>query len=661
MLSPGIMENESTTQLTVVRASTGRAALVGKFNWGPAFDRTKVTDELELLNTFGTPDNLTADYFLSGANWLGYGNDLRVVRVLNKEAARNATPVFNTIETTITNPGTNYSVGDKLIAKFEGEVVTDKGLVTKVGADGEILSVFIPNQAIVTKALISNTYPELEFGWTLEVDPSSSGVSGTVSIDRIHDDSGITVMSHLSAKAVIDGTKYQALVKQNNLPPMVAAYPGEYGSGLEAVIISKADYDLGTAELSIYPNGGTETISTRSMFQYGPQTDDQYGIIIRRDGMLQESYILSTKRGDKDVYNENIFIDDFYMNGHSSKVFGTSVGWPKGFSGILRFDGGKSANESVTEAEMLNGWDLFADREIVEVNQLIAGAVAGEGKLFASTVMKHVDTIAQQRKDCEAYISPPREIIVDVDLPIAIQNLLDWRSGSNLAQESNININSTYSFIDGNYKYQYDRYNGVYRWVPLAADIAGLSALTDAMGRPWLPTAGYNRGKIRGVVKLAIEPKQSHRDDLYQVAINPVISAGDSEGFILYGDKTATRTPTPFDRLNVRRLFNYLKRSISGTAKYKLWEFNDDFTRSSFRTETSSFIQTIKDLGGVYDFVVVCDTGNNTPFIIDRNEFVADFKVKPARSINYITLNYVATSTGANFDELVSSTGTAVS
>ena len=653
--SPGIVEFESTTQLSVVRASAGRAALVGKFNWGPAYKRTQVADELELQNMFGVPDNITADYFLSGANFLAYGNDLRVVRVLNEELARNATAIFNTIKTKVTNPGTNYTVGDKVNVKYEGDTIST-GSVTEVDDEGGIKSVFIPNLEVVKKSLVTKTYPDLDFGWTIDIDQSSSGVSGSLSLEGIHADSGLTLLNNTTAHSVITGKEFMDLCVENKLPAISAIYPGEYGT-FEVIVISKEAYEAGTEELTVYPSGEKEIVSTRSLFQYGPQTDDEYGIIVRRNGITQESYILSTIPGTTDVYNENIYIDDYFVNGHSSLIFATSKNWPKGFSGILKLDGGKSENDKVTEAEFMKGWDLFADREIIEVNGLIAGAVAGENKKFASTVQKHVQEIATGRKDCEAYISPPRELVVNVELPVFVSNILAWRGGIEGQQESNLNINSTYAFIDGNYKYQYDRYNGVYRWVPLAADMAGLSAATDAISRPWLPTAGYNRGHIKNCINLAQEPLLAHRDALYQVGINPVKTGGEGEGFILYGDKTATRTPSPFDRLNVRRLFNYVKRAVSGTAKYKMWEFNDEFTRSSFRTETSNFLQHIKDLGGIYDFVVICDTTNNTPHVIDRNEFVATFKIKPARSINFITLNYVATSTGASFDELVSSSG----
>ena len=300
----------------------------------------------------------------------------------------------------------------------------------------------------------------------------------------------------------------------------------------------------------------------------------------------------------------------------------------------------------------MQAWDLFADREAISVQLLIAGSCAGESLEFASTVQKHVSAIGDEREDCLVLISPPRETIVNIPLTRAIDNLVDWRTAAGTYIDNNMNISSTYSFIDGNYKYQYDKYNDVNRWVPLAADMAGLCARTDNIAQPWMSPAGYNRGQILNVIKLAIEARKSQRDRLYQEAVNPVTGTG-GEGFVLFGDKTATKVPTPFDRVNVRRLFNMLKTNIGNASKYRLFEMNDNFTRSSFRMETSQYLQGIKALGGVYEYRVVCDTTNNTPSVIDRNEFVASFYIKPARSINFITLNFVATATGADFDELI--------
>ncbi|AIZ02526.1 tail sheath [Escherichia phage vB_EcoM_VR25] len=654
LLSPGIELKETTVQSTVVRNATGRAALVGKFQWGPAFQVTQITNEVELVDLFGGPNNITADYFMSGMNFLQYGNDLRTVRVVNRDHAKNASPVAGNIESTIATAGSNYAVGDVIQVKHNQTVVETSGRITKVDVDGKILAVFIPSDKIIAFAKSVNQYPDLGPAWTAEILTTSSGVSGTITLGKIVTDSGILLTEAENSEEAITSLEFQASLQKYAMPGVVALYPGEIGSTLEVEIVSKAAYDVGASKmLDIYPNGGSRASVARAVFNYGPQTDDQYAIIVRRDGAIVENVVLSTKEGDKDVYGNNIYLDDYFAKGTSNYIYATSLNWPKGFAGIINLMGGISANDQVTAGDLMQGWDLFADREALHINLLIAGAVAGEGDATASTVQKHVVSIADERQDCLAFISPPKGLLVNVPLTRAVDNLIDWRTGGGSFDTDNMNISTTYAAIDGNYKYQYDKYNDVNRWVPLAADMAGLCARTDDVSQPWMSPAGYNRGQILNVLKLAIEPRQTQRDRMYQEAINPVVGFAGGDGFVLYGDKTATKVPSPMDHINVRRLTNMLKKNIGDASKYKLFELNDNFTRASFRMETSQYLDGIRALGGIYEGRVVCDTTNNTPSVIDRNEFVASIYFKPARSINYITLNFVATSTGADFDELI--------
>jgi phage tail sheath protein FI len=197
----------------------------------------------------------------------------------------------------------------------------------------------------------------------------------------------------------------------------------------------------------------------------------------------------------------------------------------------------------------------------------------------------------------------------------------------------------------------YDIYNDKNRWVPLNADIAGLCARSDLNFDPWYSPAGLNRGQVRNVIKLAFQPRQAARDELYKNNINPVCTFT-GEGTVLYGDKTAQTKPSAFDRINVRRLFIVLEKAIATAAKYSLFEFNDAFTRAQFRSLVEPFLRDVQSRRGVIDFKVVCDEKNNTPEVIDGNRFVADIYIKPARSINFIQLNFIATRTGVNFSEV---------
>lgn len=657
LLSPGVESKETSISSTIVRSSTGRAALVGKFAWGPAYEIRQVTNEVELTDMFGKPDNDTASYVMSGINFLQYGNDLRVVRVIDEAKSKNATPIFEAISVTITG-GSGYQAGDSITVTYNGDQIETTGKVTAVNGDGKITEVFIPSGKIIEKAKQVGDYPALSSGqWSLEISSTSGGSTGSLSSMKLQAESGVVFPNTDRGDDVLTGSTVQELFKKYNMPVISAAYPGEMGSTIEVEIVSKKAFDAATPQ-TIYPYGGERPSTAASVMQFGPQTDDQYCFIVRRDGIIYESVVLSTKFGDRDVYGNNIYMDDYFTNGSSNLIYAVSQGFPTGFSGILQFGGGVSSSSTVTAGQFNQGWDMFSDPEAIQIPLMIAGAVAVESDEISATVQKHAISVGDMRMDTVVFCSPTKSLVVNVPVATAVDKIIEWRRGVQLsnnqtAVENNLNVSSTYAFIDGNFKYQYDKYNDVKRWVPLSADIAGLCARTGAVSHPWMSPAGYNRGQILNCIKLAIEPRQGHRDRLYQEGINPVCGFSGGDGFILYGDKTATKVPTPFDRINVRSLFNMLKLNIGGMSKYRLFENNDNFTRTSFRMETSEYLKQIKSLGGLYDFRVVCDTTNNTPTVIDSNSFVAAFYLKPSKSINYISLSYVATATGTNFEEII--------
>ena len=290
------------------------------------------------------------------------------------------------------------------------------------------------------------------------------------------------------------------------------------------------------------------------------------------------------------------------------------------------------SGDVVTDGNLISAFSLFSNSETYDVSLIATGAVS-------TTVLNNVITIAENRKDCVVFGSP---LITDV---VNATN----QATKVISTRSNL-TSSSYAVMDSGWKYQYDRYNDVYRWVPLNGDVAGLAARTDFVADPWFSPAGFSRGQIRNVVKLAYSPDKTDRDNLYKSGINPVVSFP-GQGTVLFGDKTLLSKPSAFDRINVRRLFIILEKSIASAARFQLFEFNDDFTRAQFVNLVEPFLRDVKGRRGVTDFKVVCDETNNTGEVIDRNEFVADIFVKPARSINFIQLNFVATRTGISFEE----------
>jgi phage tail sheath protein FI len=300
---------------------------------------------------------------------------------------------------------------------------------------------------------------------------------------------------------------------------------------------------------------------------------------------------------------------------------------------------GGSDDYALSDGEKQNAFALLANSEQYDLSLVMAGKASPTVAEFI------INDICETRLDCVAFISPQNISTGDVII------------GSTSSEVDQINAyrnelpSTSYAVMDSGYKYQYDRYNDKYRWVPLNGDVAGLCARTDFTNDPWFSPGGLNRGQIKNVVRLAVNPNKTQRDTLYKNGVNPVVTFP-GEGTVLFGDKTLLAKPSAFDRINVRRLFIVMEKAIATAAKFQLFEFNDGFTRAQFKNLVEPFLRDVQGRRGITDFVVKCDESNNTGEVIDRNEFVADIFVKPNRSINFITLTFVAARSAINFTEI---------
>lgn len=300
---------------------------------------------------------------------------------------------------------------------------------------------------------------------------------------------------------------------------------------------------------------------------------------------------------------------------------------------------GGTDDNTPTVGELNTAYSLFADSETIDVNLIIGGhtPAGADGVTHANNLI----AIAEGRKDCVAFVSP---------------TLADTVNNSSAAADvktfADQLTSSSYAVIDSTALYVYDKYNDVYRYITANGTVAGLCANTDNVADAWFSPAGFNRGQLLGVTKIAFNPTKTERDTLYKARVNPIVSFP-GQGTVLFGDKTMLSKPSAFDRINVRRLFITLEKAISTASKFQLFEFNDEFTRAQFRNLIEPFLRDVKGRRGITDFLVVCDDTNNTGQVIDSNRFVADIYIKPARSINFITLNFIATRTGVEFSEIV--------
>jgi hypothetical protein len=443
----------------------------------------------------------------------------------------------------------------------------------------------------------------------------------------------------------------------DNAGMIAARYPGENGNSLRVAFYANGQNTDAWSSWTYAEQfdsipGTSNFVGTR-----GGSNDEMHILVIDEDGKFTgipdtvlEKFSFVSKASDakNDDGSSNYYVN--VLNDRSKFIYAInhapSSNWGSAASGVT-FNSGTNnssydlplangASGIIDSSSLITAYDKFKNAEEVDISLIMAGAVP-------QTVAEYiVDNIAESRKDCVAFISPEMSDVVN-------------QSGtevSNISSYKDLFNSSSYAVMDSGWKYQFDKYNNVYRWVPLNGDIAGLCVRTDFERDPWYSPAGFNRGQIKNVVKLAWNPNKTQRDELYKKGINPVVSFP-GEGTILYGDKTLLARPSAFDRINVRRLFIVLEKAIARASKYSLFEFNDEFTRAQFVSLVEPYLRDVQGRRGIYQYRVVCDQTNNTPEVIDRNEFVGDIYIKPARSINFIQLNFVAVRTGVAFDEIV--------
>ena len=562
-LSPGVNVSEIDLTTIVPAVGTTEGAFAGSFIWGPMDAVVTISNEVELVNTFGKPDANTFRSFFTASNFLSYARNLKVVRAASNTVAKNAV------------------------------------------ANGS---------------------------------------------------SGLLIKNRDSYE-----TEYMNLSAANSYGMFAARYPGRLGNSLKVSMWASANsvaYDTWTYKNEFNSVPGTSTYAENVngandemhiiVFDSGGSFTGVSNTVLEKFSYVSKAYDATNDDGSSNYY-VNVINERsryIYILNHALNITGiaNNTNWGYRASNTTFSEGLTEYNSNLragadglpTDADLIIAYDKFKNPEEVDISLIVTGAAN-------NTVAEYiVDNIAGARKDCVAFVSPLYADCVN-NVGSEADDLITYR---------NLFNSSSYAVMDNNWKLQFDKYNNVYRWVPLNGDIAGLCVRTDFERDPWYSPAGFNRGQIKNVVKLAWNADKTDRDELYKNGINPVVTFP-GEGVVLYGDKTMLAKPSAFDRINVRRLFIVLEKAIARAAKYSLFEFNDEFTRAQFVALVEPFLRDVQGRRGIFDFRVVCDTTNNTPEVIDRNEFIGDIYIKPARSINFIQLNFVAVRTGVAFEEVV--------
>lgn len=639
-LSPGVavVEKDFSSIIPAVATSTG--AFAGAFQWGPIEEPVTISSENVLVQRFGKPSDTNAQSFFTAANFLSYANNLLVARA-DTNGARNAVSVqTGTVTTLALNvAGTDYT-----------SVPT--------------VHISAPDEAGGIQATAHVTIQSGHVA-TITIDNPGTGYASapTVTIGSLPAINGETVRATAHTAVTVGGIKIkntdQYLADFANGEGVVGEFAAKYAGSLgNSIEVSMADADTfaawdykaafdsspGTSDYVANAGGSNDELHIIIIDATGAWTGTA-GAVLEKFAFVSKASDAKKSDGTNNYYKDVINSRSQYIWWMDHVTIGTNWGSDSSNAFVSLSDAyyiqlsGGVTDLNPTDGNLMTAWGIFVDDTRFDIRLIPLG------KASATVANYVISNVAEVRLDCVVFASP--QDVDSGDIIIA--------SGSTATDKiiayRNALPSSSYASLDSGYKYQYDRYNDKYRWVPLNGDVAGLCARTDYQADPWFSPGGLNRGQIKNVVKLAVNPNQADRDNLYKNGVNPVVTFP-GQGTVLYGDKTLLAKPSAFDRINVRRLFIVLEKAIATAAKFQLFEFNDSFTQAQFRNLVEPFLRDVQGRRGITEFVVKCDGTNNTPQIVDSNQFVADIYVKPNRSINFITLNFIAARSSISFSEI---------
>lgn len=639
-VSPSVIVREVDASQAVPAVATPPAAMAGVFKWGPTNEPILITSENQLVNRFGKPSDTNYETFFTAADYLSYSNALYVVRADDGSLTANSTVIDQEFD------GNNVLIEDNSFygafsAKYPGALGNslEVAWVTAGGFSNELVQVGDIPANKVSNTSVSQTI-------TFNTNILSFEVANTAQITSVPAVGDVLVIGNASVG-------YQELQVATITETDVEQ---TFGTGNTAVTATVAyRYDLTftkkytLAEAALNNLAITKKWQHASLFAKAPSANhihiaviDKTGEITGAPNTIAERFEnLSTTVGatlpqGTTNYYANV-IDNFSSWVKIANT--TPIGAASSAMAVYEpMVGGTDATTetSATLSALGFAWDTLKNGNEIDISFVLLG----KNDDAATRANYVISNLCDSRKDCVAFISPSKEAVVD--------ELNTNSKLTNVIAHRNKIQNTSYAFMDSGYKYRYDKYNDVYRYTPLNGDMAGLAARVE----PWESPAGYRKGVIKNVVKLAFNPSKPQRDQLYASDINPVMSQV-GQGIVLFGDKTLLGLTSAFDRINVRRLFISVEKSIATAAESFLFEFNDEFTQTQFRNIVDPFLRDIQGRRGIIDYRVVSDSTVNTPEIIDQNKFRANIFIKPARSINVIELTFVATRTGVEFDEIV--------
>jgi phage tail sheath protein FI len=662
-ISPAVSVREYDLSAYISNVSITTGALGGVFRWGPVNDVELISSEQEYVLRYGEPNSNNHETFFTGANYLAYSDKLYVSRAADANAFNAGVGSANTVANTqIKNEVDFESNKDTLDA-------TSYFFAKYPGVIGNSLKVSVCDSANAFEQTLSST-ANLEIDFTVNSNVATFTVTGANTAETATEsntiNSSLNVGDYVTAGNTTIGKQYMKVTSVGDVTANSTV--ATFDVGLSTPYSLSSDITQSTIKRNWEYYNSVDLSPGTSPYteERGGAGDQMHIVIVDEDGeftktpgqileVFENASRATDARGEQGgsiYYKDMINNSSKYVwatNDRAGAVSNTAVNMTAIDTAPLSasFDQGTdSVSESaISLADLATSYDLFKSAEKYDISVILTGKSVGgtHGEGLANYI---IDNICTTRKDCVAVISPEFDDVVNNPYG-EVEAVVQFRQALR---------STSYAFLDCGYKYQYDRYNDVYRWVPLNGDIAGTFSRTDIDRDPWWSPAGYNRGAIKNVTKLAFNPDKTDRDILYKNSINPVMIKG-NRGPVLFGDKTLLAKTSAFDRINVRRLFIVLEKAIATAAEDLLFEFNDSFTRTQFRNLVNPYLRNIQGRRGIYEFKIVCDETNNTGEIIDNNQFIGDIYIKPAKSINEIVLNFVAVRTAVEFEEVVGQFG----
>jgi hypothetical protein len=677
-VSAGVISREIDLTTVVPAVSTTEAGIAGVFRWGPLNERVLIDSESRLVAEFGKPSNFNFETWFTASSFLAYGDTLYVVRVGNTSttdvnvatltAYANVGAVANALAQIVLNED-DYAAKDGTfdtdivyLAKYPGELGNSLRISVCDSANSFYSNLALSNSSVtgtfavnVGSNTITASFVPAGAGTITDANTMATALISALSNGDLMEIGNTTIgtqylkLTSIPASPTTNSTV--AVVSLTTEDPNRLAYDWSsnvairYWEFYNVVDVAPGQTDYVAVQGNTSANDELHVV----VVDEGGKFSGVPGTVLEVFKSLSRASDSKNNDGGGNYYKT--IVNDvsryvWFANDRSNAVSNTALNVTSSTNSKplnVRFVGGNDgANESnVAFGLVAQGYDKFASAEDLDISLILQGKARG-GSAGGQLANYLIDNIAEMRQDCVVFVSPDRHDVVN-NVGDEVVDIVEFR---------NTLRSTSYAFLDSGYKYVYDKYNDVYRYVPLNGDMAGLCVRTDNTNDAWWSPAGFNRGNIKNVVKLAYNPRKADRDLLYKAGVNPVVTFP-GQGTVLYGDKTLLAKPSAFDRINVRRLFIVLRKAVSTAAKYTLFEFNDDFTRAQFRNLVNPYLRDVQGRRGITDFLVVCDESNNTGEVIDRNEFIGDIYIKPARSINFITLNFIAVRTDVQFSEVV--------